>query len=63
MAKPKVIVTRRLPRAVEESLSEAFDVTFNNADRVLNTVELKETIMTADAVLPVVLSSNRKKTP
>lgn len=54
MIKPNVTVTRRLPRAVEKSLDEAFDGTFNNAERAQNTAELKDAIMTAHAVLPTV---------
>ena len=54
MAKPKVVVTRRLPAAVEAALGADFDVTFNMRDRALSVAELREAVLTADAVLPTV---------
>lgn len=54
MSRPKVVVTRRWPRAVEDVLSEEYDVTFNRGDRALTAGELREAIATADAVLPTV---------
>lgn len=54
MFKPKVVVTRRWPEAVEAALVEDFDVTFNKRDRALTSTELKEAVHFADAVLPTV---------
>jgi len=54
MIKPKVVVTRRWPAAVEAALAERFDVTFNRTDRALTACELKSAMLTADAVLPTV---------
>ncbi len=51
-AKPKVVVTRRWPAAVEAALAERFDVTFNSGDRPLTPCELRNAILNADAVLP-----------
>ena len=54
MTKPKVVVTRRWPASVEAALAERFDVTFNPGDRALTPYELREAMLTADAVLPTV---------
>ena len=54
MIKPKVIVTRRWPAAVEAALAESFDVSFNRSDRALSAPELREAMVCADAVLPTV---------
>ena len=35
MAKPRVLVTRRWPEAVEAKLAEVFDLTINRDDRPL----------------------------
>ncbi|TQV75777.1 2-hydroxyacid dehydrogenase [Denitrobaculum tricleocarpae] len=54
MIKPKVVITRRWPKAVEAALVEDFDVTFNKQDRALTADELKDAVHFADAVLPTV---------
>lgn len=54
MIKPKVVITRRWPKAVEAALIEDFDVTFNKQDRALTSDELKDAVHFADAVLPTV---------
>lgn len=54
MNKPKIVVTRRWPAAVEAALSEKFDVTFNRGDRALTPYELRDAMLNADAVLPTV---------
>ncbi len=54
MIKPKVVVTRRWPAAVEAALAESFDATFNRADRALTAIERKDAVVGADAVLPTV---------
>lgn len=51
MSKPKVIVTRRWPEAVERKLSELFDATLNSGDTPLTVAELQDALKTADAVL------------
>lgn len=53
-SKPKVVVTRRWPAAVEAALAENFDVTLNPGDRPLTPYELRQAMLTADAVLPTV---------
>jgi lactate dehydrogenase-like 2-hydroxyacid dehydrogenase len=54
MAKPKVIVTRKWPEAVEAQLKERYDVKLNERDQALSDAELKEALQNADAVCPTV---------
>jgi lactate dehydrogenase-like 2-hydroxyacid dehydrogenase len=49
-----VVVTRRLPKPVEDELSRLFDARLNTDDRALTTEELREAVATADALLPTV---------
>ncbi|QHQ33716.1 2-hydroxyacid dehydrogenase [Algicella marina] len=52
--KPKVVVTRKLPYAVEARLQALFDVKLNHDDRPLSTAELEVAMMGADGLLPTV---------
>lgn len=52
--KPRVIVTRRWPSAVEQLLAENFDVTFNQGDVPLTATQLKAAFLNFDAILPTV---------
>lgn len=52
--KPRVIVTRRWPAAVEQLLAEKFDTTFNQGDIPLSATQLKAAFLNFDAVLPTV---------
>ncbi len=52
--KPRVIVTRRWPAAVEQLLAENFDVTFNRGDVPLTATQLKAAFLNFDAILPTV---------
>ncbi|MFW8633513.1 2-hydroxyacid dehydrogenase [Cribrihabitans pelagius] len=54
MAKPKVLVTRRWPAAVEARLAESFDVVLNTGDVPLSAAELRDAVKSFDAVLPTV---------
>jgi lactate dehydrogenase-like 2-hydroxyacid dehydrogenase len=54
MSKPKVIVTRRWPEAVETRLAEVFDVQLNESDRPLSQDQLRAAFAEADAVFPTV---------
>jgi lactate dehydrogenase-like 2-hydroxyacid dehydrogenase len=54
MTKPKVLVTRRWPQAVEARLAEVFDLDLNLADTPLTEAELREAIGRYDAILPTV---------
>jgi lactate dehydrogenase-like 2-hydroxyacid dehydrogenase len=50
--KPVVLVTRRLPGAVEQKLAEHFTTLLNPDDRLYSTAELLELAAGADAILP-----------
>lgn len=50
-ARPKVVVTRRLPEPVEELLRRDFDAQLNREDRALGPEGLQQALRTADAVL------------
>ena len=52
--KPRVLVTRRWPAAVEERLLENFDVTLNAEDLPLSVDQLREAFDQYDAILPTV---------
>ena len=51
MTKPKVVVTRRWPKAVEKKVSELFDAKLNKSDRPMNDKEIKHALKTADALM------------
>ena len=50
-ARPTVVVTRRLPSAVEEELSRDFEVRLNRDDSPLGPAGLQDALRTADALL------------
>lgn len=54
MGKPKVLVTRRWPAAVEAKMAEVFDLTINRDDRPLAPADLTSALAEYDAVLPTV---------
>ena len=54
MSKPKVIVTRRWPQAVEARLSELFDTTLNDSDTPMDAAALKQAMASCDALCPTV---------
>lgn len=54
MMKPKVLVTRRWPAAVEAQLAEKFDVVLNRRDVPLMSHEFRQAFLDYDAVLPTV---------
>lgn len=54
MAKPRVLVTRRWPAAVEARLSEIFDARFNLGDTPLSPQDFRAAIREYDAILPTV---------
>lgn len=53
-SKPRIVVTRRLPEAVEARLRDAFDVHLNEADRPLSPTDLRAAMQSADGVLATV---------
>ena len=54
MSKPKVIVTRRWPEAVEEALHAHFDVELNVSDHPMEKSVLMDALTRADALFPTV---------
>lgn len=54
MNKPKVLVTRRWPEAVERELMQHFDVLLNSDDLPLSTAELQGALCHVDALCPTV---------
>lgn len=54
MTKPRILLTRRWPAAVEAALAERFDTTLNADDRPMDQAALAAALATYDAVLPTV---------
>jgi lactate dehydrogenase-like 2-hydroxyacid dehydrogenase len=54
MAKPRVLVTRRWPQAVEARLLEIFDAQLNLGDKPLTPDQFRAAIREYDAILPTV---------
>jgi lactate dehydrogenase-like 2-hydroxyacid dehydrogenase len=57
MAKPKVIVTRKWPEAVEKQLKERYEVTLNERDKAFSAEQLMQALREADAVCTTVTDS------
>ena len=53
-SRPRVVVTRRIPEAVERALADRFDAVLNPDDRPMSAEQLVEAARTADALLPTV---------
>lgn len=53
-AKPKVVVTRRLPETIETRMTELFDVTLNLDDHNLSQKELQEAVSKANILVTTV---------
>jgi lactate dehydrogenase-like 2-hydroxyacid dehydrogenase len=53
-AKPKLVVTRRIPAAVEAEILQEFDAVLNLEDRDLGAEGLKQALQSADAVMTTV---------
>jgi lactate dehydrogenase-like 2-hydroxyacid dehydrogenase len=54
MAKPKVVITRKLPAATEERAKKLFDVELNASDVPLDAAALARAMREADGLLPCV---------
>jgi glyoxylate reductase len=52
--KPLVIVTRRLPDAIETRMMELFETRLNLEDRPLSQTQLIEAVKAADVLVPTV---------
>ena len=53
-SKPIVIVTRKVPEAIEARMMELFDTRLNNDDHPMSSDELVEAVKTADVLVPTV---------
>ncbi len=53
-SKPRILVTRRWPQAVERALAERFDVVLNEKDVPMSADQLAQALRDFDAVLPTV---------
>lgn len=54
MSRPRILVTRKLPEAVEARLAARFDVQFNVSDEPMSETELKAAMRDFDAIVPTV---------
>ncbi len=54
MARPKILLTRRWPEAVERRLAEHYEAIFNTADRQMDAQELGQAFRDHDALCPTV---------
>ncbi len=52
--KPLVVITRKLPDAIETRLMELFDVRLNVDDEAMDEAALTEAVKTADVLVPTV---------
>jgi len=52
--KPKIVLTRRWPDAIEESLAQRYEVRLNTSDQPMTKAQLQQALQWADAVLPTV---------
>ena len=52
--RPVVVVTRKLPEAVEQAVAKEFDARLNPDDRPLTPTELQDALRSADGLLPTV---------
>ena len=52
--KPIVVVTRKLPDAIQQRMQELFDVRLNANDKPMSAAELAEAMKTADVLVPTV---------
>ncbi|MBP9182369.1 MAG: D-glycerate dehydrogenase [Fuscovulum sp.] len=54
MTRPRVLVTRRWPEAVEAKMAQVFDLSLNTADQPLSQADLRDAMGQYDAILPTV---------
>ena len=60
MERPKVLLTRRWPEAIEAKLHERYDVTLNEGDQPMSPEDIRAAMLTHDAVLPTVTDTINK---
>jgi glyoxylate reductase len=54
MSKPLIIVTRKLPNAIESRMSELFDVRLNSDDHIFSSEEMIDAVKKATVLVPTV---------
>ena len=59
--KPKVFITRRLPKKVETRMMELFDTTLNESDTLLNESELIEVFSKYEIIVPSIADNISEK--
>jgi len=57
LSKPKVLITRRWPEAVEKAMSASFDVTLNTDDTPMTAEQLQQALQEYGAICPCVTDS------
>jgi lactate dehydrogenase-like 2-hydroxyacid dehydrogenase len=60
-ARPKVIITRKIPAACEREAEQRFDAVINRDDVPLTTEQLKDALKNADGLLPTVTDKVTKE--
>lgn len=55
LARPKVVVTRKLPDAIEARMGELFDVVLNSVDRPMSADALAAALADADVLVPTIV--------
>jgi len=62
MSKPRLLITRRWPKAVEEAANDDFDVTLNEKDIPLSSEDMRNALTSYDAISPTVTDILNAKT-
>ena len=57
--KPIVVITRKLPDAIETRMMELFDTRLNETDKPLSPAQLVQAMQTADVLVPTVTRPHR----
>ena len=59
--KPKVFITRRLPKKIETRMMELFDTTLNEKDTLLNEEQLIDVFKNYEIIVPSIADNISKK--
>ena len=59
--KPKVFITRRLPKKIETRMMELFDTTLNESDTLLNENQLIEVFSKYEIIVPSIADNISEK--
>ena len=59
--KPKVFITRRLPKKIETRMMELFDTTLNESDELLSEKELIKVFKTYQIIVPSIADKISQK--